>query len=302
MLRSSVGLGVAGLIFLGSVLIAYSMGASMHADPHAASASGLVLTNSEVRFEPEPVEDLERTTEAVSPGEGNGAARGGALNSFTYQGVLTDLSGVPAVGPLPLEFLLYGDPVGGGARVVISGSFINDIMPDAAGRFQANVGLPFGSSIKDFKNFGLQINDGTDFTPIGDEIVVNPTPYAWLSEFSRSAETLIDDQSHTLGLPADFNSGPLGGGVPTATRVGSMVFLSGEMVNNFPNPNGALVGTLPVGMRPASSQVMTIHVSLSTMSGNAALRVTTNGEIRIISSNYGPGFVFFLNGACFPVE
>ena len=80
------------------------------------------------------------------------------------------------------------------------------------------------------------------------------------------------------------------------------MFLSGEMTNTAPNPNGVLVGTLPVGMRPATSQVMTIHVSLSTAAGNAALRVQTNGEIRFISSNYSPGFVFFLNGACFPVE
>jgi len=57
-----------------------------------------------------------------------------------------------------------------------------------------------------------------------------------------------------------------------------------------------------VRTRPATNQVMTINVSLATAAGNAALRVQTNGEIRIISSNYGPWFVFFLNGACFPVE
>ena len=300
MLRSSIGLGVAGLVFLGSIVLAYTAGASGRG-VHETSAA-LVLTNGEVRLASADelgAADSQEIKDAIG---GDDSGRGVPLNYFTYQGVITNLDGTPAVGPLSLRFQLWGEPLGGGSRVVLVSNLVEGIMPDEAGRFEAEAGLPFGNSMRNFKDFGLQILDGTDLTPIGGEIAVNPTPYAWLSEFSREAETLINDESFTIGYPTGFAAGPLGGGVPTATRSGNMVFLSGEMTNTAPNPNGVLVGTLPASMRPATSQVMTIHVSLSTTAGNAALRVQTNGEIRFISSNYSPGFVFFLNGACFPVE
>tara|TARA_R110002072_G_scaffold42064_22_gene119121 strand:- start:456 stop:1241 length:786 start_codon:yes stop_codon:yes gene_type:complete len=261
-----------------------------------------MLTNSVVRFE--PMERAEAGAElAVAELVGGEVAPAGVpLNHFTYQGVLTDLGGQPVEGPVSLRFELLGDPIGGGARTVLTGTTVADLMPDEGGRFTVEVGLPFGDSMKHFEDFGLRVIDLSDSSPIGDEIVINPTPYAWLSEFARTADRLAEDQSHTIVLSDQFSPSLGGGRTPYATRVGNMVYLSGAMRNDFANPSGSVVGTLPVGMRPASSEILAIHVAIATESGNAGLIVTSSGQMSLISPSYSEGFTFFLNGAYFSVE
>jgi len=296
MLRSAVGLGVAGLVLVGSVMVAYSVGAGGHREGVSAEA-GFVLTKSVVRFE--PMERAEAGGELVG---GEVAPAGLPLNHFTYQGVLTDLGGQPVVGPVSLRFELWGDPIGGGARTVLTGTTVADLMPDEGGRFTVEVGLPSGDSMKYFEEFGLRVVDLSDSSPIGDEIVINPTPYAWLSSFARSADRLAEDQSHIIALSDQFSPSPAGGRAPYATRVGNMVYLSGVMRNDFANPNGSIIGTLPVGMRPASTELLAVHVFLSDISGNAGLVVTPSGQMSLISPSYGQGATFYLNGAYFSVE
>lgn len=159
--------------------------------------------------------------------------------------------------------------------------------------------------MKDYEHFGLRISDASGGAVIADDIPMMPAPYAWLSERARvsdAADRLVDDQMYTIALSDQFRTSEGTGLVPRAARVGHVVMLTGAMTNVNANPHGALVGTLPTGMRPSQSTVLAVHVGLATMTGNAALDIRPSGEIYLISPNYGPGYSFYLNGANFIVE
>jgi len=233
------------------------------------------------------------------------SGRGDPGGVFTYQGVLSEAGGVPVVGPVALEFEVLGDPIGGGAREVISGSVVTGIMPDGSGRFQVEVALPPASVMGEYGSFGLRIRDDSDGAVIVNDIAITASPYAWLSERARvsdASDRLTNDQVHTIDLASgDFVESSLGQ-EPKAVRVGNMVMLTGVMTNPGTINSSSVVGTLPVGMRPSSTVLLAIHVSLSQTSGNTGLSISSNGEIRLISPTYTPGFQFFLNGANFVVE
>ena len=311
--RSLITVVISGFALIGSVFAALLYGASLNT--RAISQASFKLTSSVVSFEPTrevPAMPARPTLDSVAPQRGTGGL-------FTYQGVLTDINGDAVAGPIELEFLVFADPVGGGARIPISGDF-RDVDPDAQGRFQVDVSLPSANLMSGYTNFGLRIRATSDSTPIVDDLPIRPAPYAWLSEYARTSETasfaqsadtagsasvagqLTNDQTHTIALSSFFAPSGALGQPPRAVRVGNIVMLTGTMTNVMANPNGAIVGTLPVGMRPANTQAMAVHVSLSTTSGNAAVSVLPNGDIRITSPNYGPGATFFLSGANFIVD
>lgn len=305
MSRSIIATSLASLLFLASVLAAFLMGASLRPAPQPTPqmVPSLRLTAHSVRVPVEP-----------EPAWGDGVGARGVNADFTYQGVLTDLSGVPVAGPVSLEFQVLGDPLAGGPRAVISSSLRPGIAPDSAGRFTASVDLPSVDQMGAHAGFGLRIIDADSAAPIVDDLPINPAPYAWLSEQARrsdfadfagqadTAQELADDQVHELVLDGAFVHNPGLGQAPRAARVGRMVMLTGTMFSDVDNTNGAVVGTLPVGMRPAQTVVLAVHVAVSSNSSNAALIITSSGQISILSPAYGPGLAFFLNGASFIVE
>jgi hypothetical protein len=309
MSKSSITISITGLVFIASILGSFVIGTSLNRSPAHSAAADLALINNAVRFNAEFDRDPQSLGDIQAPQ--------GSTGFFTYQGVLLDDMGSAAVGPVGLEFIVSSlSPV---ARIHTQITF-NDIMPDGQGRIQVDLPLPDASTMSIWTDFFLTIRDPMTLVPIIDELPLANAPLAWISQHARSSDTsvfaqnaifadlaqeadsLTNDDTVELTLTSDFDPAPIGGQPPNATRLGNMVFLSGAFRNNVNNPNGVILATLPPNMRPSETHILALHVSLSTTSGNAAVTITTDGTIRILSSAYTPGFAFFLNGVYFTVE
>ena len=315
MSKSILTISITGLIFLASIIGAFVIGSSLKRSPADPASAEFTLINNEVRFnsvpdrDPQSIDGIQQLDDTQTPQGSNGF--------FTYQGVLLDDMGNAAVGPVGLEFIVSSlSPV---ARIHTQVTF-NDIMPDAQGRIQVDLPLPEASTMSIWTDFFLTIRDPLTLVSIIDELPMANAPLAWISQHARSSDTsvfaqnaifadlaqeadsLTNDATATLALTNDFDPAPAGGQPPTATRLGNMIFLNGTFLNNVNNPNGVILATLPPSMRPSGTQILAMHVSLSTTSGNAAVTITTDGTIRLLSPAYTPGFVFYLNGVYFTVD
>lgn len=303
MSKSVLTISAAYFVFVASVVIAFVAGASVN---QREASSRLVLMSSEFEIRNDQISKTDSENQGTPSG------------TFSLQGVLYDESGAPASGPVQLTFTVFSllpTPIN-----FISS--VNIVNIDENGLFETIIPLPDPEVFTGIESLGVRVVETMTNKSVAN-INTRYTPRAWFSEYAvtsgfaenaafadeaqeaaiaETADALTNDQTVSITLAQNFSPGVFGGQAPYATRLGNMVFLNGIFSNDVANPNGMIIGTLPPNMRPSSSQILAIHSNLSTSSGNAAVTITSDGTIRMFSSNYSAGFSFFLNGAYFTID
>ncbi|MFK7760074.1 MAG: hypothetical protein AB8C13_09010 [Phycisphaerales bacterium] len=303
MTKSYITVSAAGLAFIASVLLAFEFGTTF---TQPAQSNSLVMVSNQVQFVPASVEPAQISDGQISSPQGT------AAGSFIYQGVLIDSSGNPATGPLQITFTLFSilpTPINFTSVAAI-------VNFDEQGLFQVFIPLPDPEELVGIESLGVRVRL-TETGEVIDLTNVRYTPIAWFSEYAatsgfadeaqeaevaQTADALTNDQTVSITLGPNFSPAVFGGQAPYATRLGNMVFLNGAFRTDVDNPNSLTIGTLPPNMRPSAPQFLAIHSNLSMTSGNAAVTVSTDGTIRMLSSNYSAGISFFLNGAYFTID
>lgn len=316
---------IAGLVLIVSIGLAL-----VTSQPSTQSSNlkpvSFMLTESMISFDKNQQSLGQRNTELES-NQGLPAA------VFTYQGVLNDLGGSPVVGPVGLQFKVFGTAA---EETELSTITHDMIMPDTQGRFQVEVPLPNAPFMANYTGYTLRIFETTGFTQIGDDIDMQPAPFAWVSEYARSASfasnagasdfatnaqnavdaetaltadladqanSLVNDQTINLNLEFRFNIYGNGFAAPRATRIGNIVFLDGVVGVPSGAPSNSLMTILPEGMRPSGKIVLALEGSQSlSAGGNTPVRfdVSEDGRINNITFLLTNSWVS-LNGAYFIV-
>lgn len=274
---------------------------------------GLTLTNSVMYFgqsdRPQgsvsapALADPVTQTDPTTPTNPAGII-GDPVSSFTYQGVLNDTNGNPAIGPLDLRFVFVGisfSVEGDELPTVLSDTVLSNIDPDSEGRFQVEVPMPPAYQVGFFIEHRLQIFDDASNTQIGDDISMSPAPIAFAAEYADRAgiaDRLADTRPSTLDLQAPFNYYGLGYDIPRAMRNGNVVTLSGIVQISSTEHQMVILTTLPLDMRPHARLVFGAF-SDSQNGNHARIDILPDGSV--LYSGIGGGITswFSLTGLSF---
>ena len=324
MSRSFIVVCLSGLVFLGSVILAFVMGASLAAPNQH---SGLQMVSSDVRFEHrDPITHAgDQDPQGANP-----------QGLFVYQGVLTDTNGVPATGSIDLYFKIQStipNPITHWEGRIF-------VYPDNQGRFQVDLPLTDPVTMITFEDLLIDCRENGAIDPIA-VVPVQYAPRAWTSVHARTADeagtalfataadsaatatdaenainaqnaqfaqsadvadALTLDNRVVLSLNAPFSAYGSGYDAPTATRVGNVVYLTGLVDVSTPI-NTSTIATLPSGMIPQGRSIHGVNTLHTLYNGEGPVRidVLNNGDIVLIQQ-LDAGEWFSLNGCSFIVD
>ncbi len=290
--KSFISVSIAGLLMIATVILAFTLGASLN---QPRTSSSLILTQNEVR--------LERARQTQKQ-DGEQDVEGTVSGVFVYQGVLADALGTPISNPVELTFTLYSFH-----QVQFTHSMTEEVVtPDQFGRFQIDIPLSSPEFMSSFENLMLEIKE-TGTLEVITIVPIQYTPRAWYSQraifsnesafadeasfslFAENAEhafssnsanhadtagsalvassansainaqhadyadvaiQLAFDQSATPTIMLPFFNNP--GSEFKATRVGNIVHLSGNVQTTMNTNELIQLVSLPSGFRPSATR------------------------------------------------